>query len=104
MDKWQALLAELKVTGDSQSCCQEEDIIQLESVTGIILPAGYKEFCLVFGSGVLSGFIDILCPCQIKNRADVRRIQWNIEALREEITYEREMGDCDPAKLNEECA
>jgi hypothetical protein len=58
-DIWQSLIGKLSVTGGHASSCAEKDLDELEQELGFKFPSGYKEFCEVFGSGELAGFIRI---------------------------------------------
>lgn len=62
-DRWQSLLRELQVTGATESSCSGRDVKRLELELGVVFPIGYTEFCEVFGSGELGGFIRVFCPC-----------------------------------------
>ena len=62
-DIWQSLIGELTVTGGHASSCDGRDLGELERELGFKFPRGYKEFCNVFGSGELAGFIRIYCFC-----------------------------------------
>lgn len=60
---WQKLLERIEVQKDSLTLATEEEILAFEKRTGIILPAGYKEYCQVFGEGEIGhGVIHIYIP------------------------------------------
>jgi hypothetical protein len=98
LQAWRTLLEELEVTGAPGSSCVSADLAQLEVELGITFPADYKEFCEVFGSGELGGFIRIFCPC---SAATSERISENslsslvdlqgpsgLDALKQELSWE----------------
>lgn len=60
---WQKLLERIEVQKDSLTLATEAEILAFEKRTGIILPAGYKEYCQVFGEGQIgNAVIDIHIP------------------------------------------
>lgn len=64
MQRWQALLTQLEVIDKSrQTKPTEADLLAFEAQTGIALPAGYKEFRQVFGSGTFGDFVNIYGGC-----------------------------------------
>lgn len=63
MQRWRDLLSGLEIIESSSDCLfTEDELIESEAKLGFILPAAYKEFCQVFGSGSFGDFIEILCP------------------------------------------
>ena len=60
---WQKLLEQIEVQKDSLTLATEAEILEFEKRNGIILPAGYKEYCQVFGQGQIgNAVIDIHIP------------------------------------------
>src|SRR5262245_58784856 len=107
-DIWLSLIEELDVTGGA-SACAEKDLDQLEHELGFKFPRGYKEFCQVFGSGELAGFIRIYCFCfksEHQRLLNLRRLQDEVGliALKSELDSEMERRrkghpGADPEKL-----
>jgi hypothetical protein len=64
IEKWQYLLAELEVFEDDEGSeiWTEEKLQAFEFETGIMLPADYKTFCQVFGTGLFGEYMRIYCP------------------------------------------
>ena len=95
-DRWQSLVRELKVTGAAESSCSGSDVKRLELELGVVFPVGYKEFCEVFGSGELGGFIRVFCPCctdvpeDVLNTTTLGSLQRSLglEALEQELSWE----------------
>ncbi|AFY53590.1 WD40 repeat-containing protein [Rivularia sp. PCC 7116] len=58
-DKWQILISQLEIVNKKNLPNTEQDILNFESQTGIILPIDYKVFCQLLGGGTFNGFIDI---------------------------------------------
>lgn len=60
---WQRLLERIEIQKDSLTLATETELLEFEKRTGIILPAGYKEYCQVFGEGQIgNAVIDIHIP------------------------------------------
>jgi hypothetical protein len=90
--KWQTLLAKLEVTG-VETLPTEEEIHAFEGVTKIKLPAGFKEYCSVFGSGLLSDEFRIYCPCRINRQWDFHdNSDLNLDAYKGAVKFEIEHG------------
>ena len=63
IEKWQNLLAQLEILENKGwGIWSEERLLAFEAKTGIILPAGYKEFCQIFGNGTLGDYMGISYP------------------------------------------
>ncbi|MEG4506466.1 SMI1/KNR4 family protein [Microcoleus sp. F6_C2] len=63
MQKWQKLLKILEVTINYQpGILTEVELSRVETEMHLILPADYKGFCQIFGSGIFGDFIAIRCP------------------------------------------
>jgi hypothetical protein len=90
MNKWLSLFSSLEVEGKTEFCCNEEDFKSFEAEIGIRLPKGYKEFCTIFGTGTLGGFIRIYCPCKHDSKNDVQENQWNVTELKDAVAFERD--------------
>jgi hypothetical protein len=90
--KWEDLLAKLKVAG-SDTLPTEEEILAFEKATKIALPTGFKEYCLVFGSGLLSDEFRICCPCRINGQWDLLDYgNFSLDAYKEAVKFEIEHG------------
>jgi hypothetical protein len=72
IEEWQELLEQVEVRGDVFELTSEADLLEFESLTGVILPSKYKEFCQVFGSGEFGNDLlsihvvsrdNLLCNC-----------------------------------------
>ena len=60
---WQKLLEQIEVKKDRLTLATKEEFLEFEERTGIILPAGYKEYCQIFGQGQIGyNVIDIYIP------------------------------------------
>ncbi|MGB3641854.1 MAG: SMI1/KNR4 family protein [Rivularia sp. (in: cyanobacteria)] len=60
---WQKLLEQIEVKKDRLTLARKEEFLEFEERTGIILPAGYKEYCQIFGQGQIGyNVIDIYIP------------------------------------------
>lgn len=64
IERWSFLLNELEIieTPYGSEVWSKEELDSFENETGIILPAEYKEFCQVFGTGCFGDFVSIYCP------------------------------------------
>ena len=54
LEKWKLLLCEVDIIMTYQECLStlnQKQIENFESITNLVLPQEYKEFCQVFGSG-----------------------------------------------------
>ena len=87
-DRWRSLVRELKVTGAQESSCTGSDLKRLEVELGVIFPVGYKEFCEVFGSGMLGGFVRVFCPCFPEGLANGRNTSITLRALQRSLGLE----------------
>jgi len=90
MDKWLSFFSLLEIEGVSESCFNEEEFKSFEAEMGIRFPKGYKEFCTIFGTGMLGGFIRIYCPCKGNPEADIREHLWVIDTLKADVAFERD--------------
>lgn len=98
LHRWLTLLEDLKVTGAPRSSCVSTDLARLEVELGITFPTAYKEFCEVFGSGELGGFIRIFCPCSVTPAEPISEnslSRWldlqgssGLDALKQELSWE----------------
>ena len=82
MQKWRDLFAQLEVIDYGQETFSEEQLIVIEVAEGIILPAEYKKFCQVFGTGMFGEFIGISCPTSYWLEAS----RQHLENIRYELT------------------
>lgn len=85
--KWKTLRSELNVAQESELICSAADIEQAEQDLGFRFPAGYAEFCLVFGSGGLGqtegdDFFRIYCPARLPSRFDICSTGYNLVGLK----------------------
>lgn len=64
LQEWRALLMTLEVTGEFEqpATMNANELAEAEMRIGISLPTSYKEFCQVFGSGILGNGVKIQCP------------------------------------------
>lgn len=87
MQRWQALFEQVEVIdrGTPQNCT-EADLLIFEAQTGIVLPAGYKEFCQVFGSGIFGNYMQVDSP-------DLNFSRENIGYLKEELRFQAEWDE-----------
>jgi hypothetical protein len=90
--KWQDLLGTLGVTGGN-SLPTEEEIRSFEETTKIALPIGFKEYCSVFGSGVLAGEFTVYCPCPLNRKFDLlSNCNFNLNSYKDAVKFEIEHG------------
>jgi len=98
-ERWRSLINRVHVVGAKRSVCDAAGIARLESAFGLTLPVGYREFCDVFGSGELSGFIRIFCLCLDEDSVDnanfLRTTQecLGLDALETELKWEIEHSE-----------
>jgi hypothetical protein len=66
-EKWQSLLSRVKLieSGEGQEIPNEDELLEFESQTSIVLPFEYKEFCKLFGTGIFGDNLQIFCPPDI---------------------------------------
>lgn len=78
--KWIDIIQTLDVleNNEGQELWNENSFLKFEAETGLILPRDYKEFCKVFGTGILGDYMIIRCPDT--NFSDSRK-----EVIRDEI-------------------
>lgn len=91
-EKWRLLLATLEVTGNEELLGDDNNIRSFEKETKIILPAGFIEYCQVFGSGLHGDEFGIYCPCRNKSRWDLltvglQNLEWYKDAVNFEIEH-----------------
>jgi WD40 repeat protein len=77
--KWQALLNYIEFIEDPYGgeVWDEQQIINFELQNNIVLPADYKDFCQVFGSGMFGDYMRFWCPS--------KELQLGINVLKIEI-------------------
>lgn len=88
--KWETFLDSLTVVQTSAILCTEEEVEQAEKELGFKFPVGYKEFCLLFGSGSLGqgdmrDFFRVYCPCCPRSSLDIRETEHNLIGLKLDI-------------------
>lgn len=83
-NKWQLLISQLEIVNGNSLPSTEEDILNFESHTGIILPADYKKLCLLLGGGRFNEFIDI---------DNINRLIYNIESQKDVLKYHQPLLD-----------
>ena len=99
LEKWETLLASLTVVRKSDLICSEAQIAQVEKELGFQLPAGYPEYCRVFGSGSLGqsdphpDFFRIYCPCCPPSSIDILRTGHRLIGLKLDLDASRPSGD-----------
>jgi hypothetical protein len=102
--KWEAILATLTVVRKSSLICSEAEIEQVEKELGFKFPAGYKEFCRIFGSGSLGlgdapEFFRVYCPCPSPSSADIRETGHNLIGLKLDLDASEPLEDAEKAKV-----
>ncbi|WP_172657272.1 SMI1/KNR4 family protein [Myxosarcina sp. GI1] len=86
------MLTSLEVTGGDVLPCEKE-IQMLEETVNFTLPAGFKEYCSVFGAGVLGNEFRVYCPCQLDDRFDLlSHANWQLDAFKDAVKHEIEHG------------
>jgi SMI1/KNR4 family protein SUKH-1 len=102
--KWEAMLATLTVVQKSGLICSEAEIDQVEIELGFKFPAGYKEYCRIFGSGSLGqgdapGFFRVYCPCPYPSSVDIRQTGHNLIGLKLDLDASEPLEDTEKAKV-----
>ena len=64
INQWRQLLATLEITEDDSGVeiLSKDELTAFETQNNITLPADYKEFCQIFGTGCLWDLVLIFCP------------------------------------------
>ncbi len=63
LQQWQELFNSLDIIVENgPAVLTEVELARFEAENNILLPSGYKEFCQVFGHGVLGDWIRVKCP------------------------------------------
>lgn len=80
LKRWQTLFDQIEII--ETSCGSEfwsyQEFSEFENETGIFLPADYKEFCQVFGTGEFGSFVSIFCP-------NLRFSNFCLKAIKEQL-------------------
>jgi hypothetical protein len=104
LKKWETLLASLNVSNRSELICPDEQIAQAEKELGFRFPAGYPEYCRVFGSGSLGQgdapeFFRIYCPCCPPSSFDIRRTGHDLIGLKLGLDADGPLDDGEKEKM-----
>jgi hypothetical protein len=83
--EWQKLLEQVEVRGDIFELTSEEELLEFEARTGIVLPCNYKEFCQVFGFGE---FGNDLLNIHVISHGNLLSMAQVMERLGELISYQ----------------
>ncbi len=94
--EWQKLLKQVEVRGDIFELTSDEDLLEFEARTGIVLPSNYKEFCQVFGSGEFGN--DLLNIHVISHDNLLSMVEWTSQ-LKDNLDMEVYLDDLTMAKL-----
>jgi hypothetical protein len=89
IQQWQSLLTQLEVINEEQEIFSAENLSTFEQNTGILLPASYKEYCQVFGTGIFRGIMTIFCPSDSLleySALSIEALQENLELFPSEDT------------------
>jgi len=102
--KWEAMSATLKIVQKSSLICSEAEIEQVEKELGFKFPAGYKEYCRIFGSGSLGQgdapkFFRVYCPCPSPSSVDIRETGYNLIGLKLDLDASEPLEDAEKAKI-----
>lgn len=98
LKKWETLLSSLSVTKRSELTCPEAQFAQAEAELGFRFPAGYTEYCRVFGSGSMGQgdapeLFRIYCPCCPTSSFDIRRTGHDLIRLKLDLDASMPMDD-----------
>lgn len=84
--KWQNLLAQLEIIeNQGWGIWSEERLLAFEAKTGIILPAGYKEFCQIFGSGMLGYDMRISYPNLLESDLTAASLKDSLDSVAQNV-------------------
>jgi hypothetical protein len=97
IEEWQELLEQVEVRGDVFELTSEADLLEFESLTGVILPSKYKEFCQVFGSGEFGN--DLLSIHVVSRDNLLSMVEWTSE-LKDNLDMDVYLDDLTMAKLD----
>lgn len=89
-DKWLQLINPLQIIGKSEVEFSETDFDIAEKELKLKFPSGYKDFCRVFGAGMLNNHVRLYCPYNSQSRFDIRNHLWQMEALQDELSSEKD--------------
>jgi hypothetical protein len=64
IQQWQDLLTQLGIDNYGIEQCNQTDLLRFETETEIVLPAGYKEYSQVFGTGLWGYAMQVYAPTQ----------------------------------------
>ena len=87
ISKWQALFEEVEIIDRKLGAeiWNVDEIYTFEKNTGIKLPADYKEFCQVFGTGQFGNYVNIYCPNINVSEIYLNAIKLDIQAIKDNI-------------------
>jgi hypothetical protein len=104
IEKWESLLATFTVIQQSGLICSEAEIEQVEKELGFKFPAGYKEYCRIFGSGSFGqgdapNFFRVYCPCRSPSSIDIRQTGYNLIGLKLDLDASEPLEDSEKATI-----
>jgi hypothetical protein len=79
--QWQNLLAQLEIIDSGREICSANDLLRFQTENSILLPRGYKEYCQVFGTGLLGYAMHVYAP----TLALVEYSQGSLQAFLEQL-------------------
>ena len=90
--QWQVIFKQLRIIEKiTERRISEYSSLEFELTDNIILPLGYREFEVVFGSGYFGEHIQIFSPICYARSQEI--IGYFKETLERELNYEREAGE-----------